>query len=251
MLEKKINLLSKDNKITMITAYDYVSGYIVNKSDAEMILVGDSLGMTTLGYNFTNSVEIDDIIRATQAISRANITKILVADLPYQTYESNYQALDNASRLISSGADAVKLEGGKEKSEIIRFLADNKISVMGHIGIQPQSINSNNDYKILGRNSLEKDKIIKDAISVEKSGAFSIVLELVDKILAKKITHQLSIPTIGIGSGNFTDGQVQVFNDLIGYSPNKTPKHAKKYDNLFDRAKNSIDSFVNDTRNVS
>lgn len=250
MLEKKINLLSKDNKITMITAYDYVSGYIVNKSDAEIILVGDSLGMTTLGYNFTNSVKIDDIIRATQAISRANITKILVADLPYQTYESNYQALDNASKLISFGADAVKLEGGEEKSEIIRFLRDNKIPVMGHIGIQPQSINSNNDYKVLGRNSLEKDKIIKDAISVEKSGAFSIVLELVDKILAKKITHKLSIPTIGIGSGNFTDGQVQVFNDLIGYSPNKIPKHAKKYDNLFDSAKNSIDSFINETRNV-
>ena len=105
----------------MITAYDYVSGYVVNKSDAEMILVGDSLGTTTLGYNYTSSVTIEDIIRSTEAISRAKITKILVSDLPYQTYESKTQALKNAKKLISSGADAVKLEGGKEKSEIIRF----------------------------------------------------------------------------------------------------------------------------------
>ncbi len=250
MIEKKLNTLNKSHKLTMITAYDYVSGYVVNKSDAEMILVGDSLGNTTLGYNYTSSVTIEDIIRATEAISRANITKILVADLPYQTYESKNQALENAKRLISSGADAVKLEGGKEKSEIIRCLVDNKISVMGHIGIQPQSISDFSQYKVLGKNSDEEDKIIVDSNSVEKSGAFSIVLELVDKFLAKKITGQLSIPTIGIGSGDFTDGQVQVFNDLIGYSPNKIPKHAKKYDNLFEKAQQSIDSFVNDTRNL-
>tara|TARA_Y100001970_G_scaffold68675_3_gene87493 strand:+ start:4957 stop:5709 length:753 start_codon:yes stop_codon:yes gene_type:complete len=250
MIEKKLNTLNKSHKLTMITAYDYVSGYVVNKSDAEMILVGDSLGNTTLGYNYTSSVTIEDIIRATEAISRANITKILVADLPYQTYESKNQALENAKKLISSGADAVKLEGGKEKSEIIRYLVDNKISVMGHIGIQPQSISDFSQYKVLGKNSDEEDKIIVDSNSVEKSGAFSIVLELVDKFLAKKITGQLSIPTIGIGSGDFTDGQVQVFNDLIGYSPNKIPKHAKKYDNLFEKAQQSIDSFVNDTRNL-
>tara|TARA_Y100000768_G_scaffold90536_1_gene65216 strand:- start:1585 stop:2337 length:753 start_codon:yes stop_codon:yes gene_type:complete len=250
MIEKKLNTLNKSHKLTMITAYDYVSGYVVNKSDAEMILVGDSLGNTTLGYNYTSSVTIEDIIRATEAISRANITKILVADLPYQTYESKNQALENAKKLISSGADAVKLEGGKEKSEIIRCLVDNKISVMGHIGIQPQSISDFSQYKVLGKNSDEEDKIILDSNSVEKSGAFSIVLELVDKFLAKKITGQLSIPTIGIGSGDFTDGQVQVFNDLIGYSPNKIPKHAKKYDNLFEKAQQSIDSFVNDTRNL-
>ncbi|MBC62973.1 MAG: 3-methyl-2-oxobutanoate hydroxymethyltransferase [Chloroflexi bacterium] len=250
MIEKKLNTLNKSHKLTMITAYDYVSGYVVNKSDAEMILVGDSLGNTTLGYNYTSSVTIEDIIRATEAISRANITKILVADLPYQTYESKNQALENAKKLISSGADAVKLEGGKEKSEIIRCLVDNKISVMGHIGIQPQSISDFSQYKVLGKNSDEEDKIIVDSNSVEKSGAFSIVLELVDKFLAKKITGQLSIPTIGIGSGDFTDGQVQVFNDLIGYSPNKIPKHAKKYDNLFEKAQQSIDSFVNDTRNL-
>ena len=248
MMEKKINILNKPHKLTMITAYDYVSGYVVNKSDAEMILVGDSLGMTTLGYNYTNSVTIEDIIRATEAISRVGITKILVSDLPYKTYDSKKQALENAKKLISSGADAVKLEGGKEKSEIIRYLTDNKISVMGHIGIQPQSINDFSQYKVLGKNLEEENKIIIDSNSVEESGAFSIVLELVDKSLAKKITDQLSIPTIGIGSGNFTDGQVQVFNDLIGYSPNKIPKHAKKYNNLFEKAQNSINSFVKDTQ---
>ena len=250
MIEKKINILKKSHKLTMITAYDYVSGYVVNKSDAEMILVGDSLGTTTLGYNYTSSVTIEDIIRSTEAISRANITKILVSDLPYQTYESKTQALKNAKKLISSGADAVKLEGGKEKSEIIRYLVDNKISVMGHIGIQPQWISDFSQYKVLGKSSDEEDKIILDSYSVEESGAFSIVLELVDKFLAKKITGQLSIPTIGIGSGDFTDGQVQVYNDLIGYSPNKIPKHAKKYDDLFEKAQKSIDSFVNDTRNL-
>ena len=117
---------------------------------------------------------------------------------------------------------------------------------MGHIGIQPQSISEFSQYKVLGKNLEEENKIIIDSNSVEESGAFSIVLELVEKSLAKKITDQLSIPTIGIGSGNFTDGQVQVFNDLIGYSPNKIPKHAKKYNNLFEKAQNSINSFVKD-----
>ena len=172
MIEKKINILNKSHKLTMITAYDYVSGYVVNKSDAEMILVGDSLGMTTLGYNYTNSVTIEDILRATEAISRVGITKILVSDLPYKTYESKKQALENAKKLISSGADAVKLEGGKEKSEIIRYLTDNKISVMGHIGIQPQSINDFSQYKVLGKNLEEENKIIIDSNSVEESGAF-------------------------------------------------------------------------------
>ena len=135
-VEKIIELKNISN-ITMITAYDFVSGHIVNNSDAEIILVGDSLGTTTLGHEFTNRVKIEDIIRATQSISRVGITKLMVSDMPFMTYETKELALSNALRLIDAGADAVKLEGGKEKTEIINFLVLNNINVMGHIGIKP------------------------------------------------------------------------------------------------------------------
>tara|TARA_B100000579_G_scaffold433633_1_gene452785 strand:- start:4359 stop:5126 length:768 start_codon:yes stop_codon:yes gene_type:complete len=245
---EKIIKLKNTSKITMITAYDFVSGHIVNNSDAEMILVGDSLGMTTLGYEFTNSVKLDDIIRATQSIARVGISKLLVADLPYKTYETNESALSNALMLIDAGADAVKLEGGKEKSQIINFLVQNNIQVMGHIGIKPQSVNNISDYKIVGKNKSEEDNLFEDAKRIELSGAFSVVLELVDSKLSKNISENISIPTIGISSGKYTDGQVQVYNDLIGYSPNILPKHAKVFDNLFEKAQNAIDSFVKETK---
>lgn len=248
---KKIQRLKNLKKITMITAYDYVSGYIVNNSSAEMILVGDSLGTTSLGYDFTSKVTIEDMINATEAVARVGIDKLLVSDLSYGTYETKEDALRNASLLINSGADAVKLEGGSEKSEIIKYLIDHKIAVMGHIGVKPQYINNHKEFKILGKNQDEAKEIFDDAISLESSGVFSLVLELVDEFLTKKITKKLSIPTIGISSGDFSDGQVQVYNDLIGYSPKKLPKHAKVYSNLLFEAQESINKFVNDTRDLS
>ena len=196
-VEKIIELKNISN-ITMITAYDFVSGHIVNNSDAEIILVGDSLGTTTLGHEFTNRVKIEDIIRATQSISRVGITKLMVSDMPFMTYETKELALSNALRLIDAGADAVKLEGGKEKTEIINFLVQNNIKVMGHIGIKPQSVDKISDYKILGKNKIEENNIFEDAKEVESSGAFSVVLELVDSKLSKNITESISIPTIGI-----------------------------------------------------
>ena len=249
-VEKIIELKNISN-ITMITAYDFVSGHIVNNSDAEIILVGDSLGTTTLGHEFTNRVKIEDIIRATQSISRVGITKLMVSDMPFMTYETKELALSNALRLIDAGADAVKLEGGKEKTEIINFLDLNNINVMGHIGIKPQSVDKISDYKILGKNKIEENNIFEDAKEVESSGAFSVVLELVDSKLSKNITESISIPTIGISSGKYTDGQVQVYNDLIGYSPNKLPKHSKSFDNLFEKAQSAINSFVEETKRKS
>ena len=246
---KYIKELKNTKKISMITAYDFVSGYIVNNSQAEMILIGDSLGTTTLGFDFTNKVKIDHMLIATEAVSRVGISKLLVSDLPYDTYNNKEDAFRNASSLINSGADAVKLEGGIEKVEIIKFLVDNKIPVMGHIGIKPQSAKTFEYYKILGKKNEEVNQILDDALAVESAGAFSLVLELVHRNLSKKITNALSIPTIGIGSGDDTDGQVQVYNDLIGYSPYKLPNHAKKYNNLFDSAQDAIDKFVNDTEN--
>tara|TARA_Y100001936_G_scaffold9679_1_gene8638 strand:- start:2883 stop:3653 length:771 start_codon:yes stop_codon:yes gene_type:complete len=248
---KNINDLKNIKKITMITAYDFVSGYVVNNSQAEMILIGDSLGTTVLGYDFTNKVTIDDMIRATEAVSRVGIRKLLVSDLPYASYENNEEALLNASLLINSGADAVKLEGGVEKVEIIKNLVKNKIPVMGHIGITPQSVKSIKEYKVLGKTNHEINKIYNDAIAIESAGVFSTVLELLDADLSKKITNALSIPTIGIGSGDDTDGQVQVYNDLIGYSPYKLPKHSKTYDNLQVRAQEAIDKFISDTKNYN
>ena len=246
---KNINELKNIKKITMITAYDFVSGYVVNNSQAEMILIGDSLGTTALGYDFTNKVKIDDIIRATQAVSRVGISKLLVSDMPYSSYENSEEAFRNASLLINSGADAVKLEGGIEKVEIIKNLVSNKIPVMGHIGITPQSIKRLKDYRVLGKKKVEIEEIYNDALAIESAGVFSTVLELVDGDLSKKITNALSIPTIGIGAGDETDGHVQVYNDLIGYSPYKLTKHAKTYDNLQVRAQEAIDKFVSETKN--
>ena len=243
-----IKNIKKSKNITMITAYDFVSGFVVNNSQAEMILVGDSLGTTTLGYNFTNKVTIDDMIRATQAVYRVGIKKLLVSDLPYASYENTQEALRNALLLINSGADAVKLEGGVEKVKIIKNLIKNQIPVMGHIGIKPQSVKKIKDYRVLGKTNIEINEIYNDALAIESAGVFSVVLELVDADLSKKITNTLSIPTIGIGSGDNTDGQVQVYNDLIGYSPYKLPSHAKTYDNLQVRAQEVIDKFVRDTK---
>ena len=247
-IEEIIKFKSTDNKLSMITAYDFVSGYIVNNSKADMILVGDSYGTTALGYKLTNQVKITDIVHATKSISNNIINTFLISDLPYKTYEKKSQALENAKKLIDCGADAVKLEGGIEKQEIIRFLVENNIKVMGHIGIKPQNITKFEQYKILGKNKNEYKGIMEDAITVEKSGVFALVLELIQSELSHEITKKLNIPTIGIGSGEFTDGQVQVFNDLIGYSPFKLPKHAKKYSDVFKIATESINNFIREVK---
>tara|TARA_B110001454_G_C12709358_1_gene430050 strand:- start:1118 stop:1879 length:762 start_codon:yes stop_codon:yes gene_type:complete len=236
------------NKLSMVTAYDFISGYIVNNSKADMILVGDSYGTTSLGYELTNQVELTDIIRATKSIFNNQINTLLISDLPYKTYETKAQALENAKKLIDCGADAVKIEGGTEKEKIIRFLVENNIKVMGHIGIKPQYITKLEQFKILGKKNNEKISLMKDALAIEKSGVFALVLELVQSDLSYEITKKINIPTIGIGSGKFTDGQVQVFNDLIGYSPFKLPKHAKKYSDVFKIATESINNFIKEVK---
>ena len=229
MMKKKLDLIDvkkfkkSKKKLVMITAYDYVSGYIVNESSADIILVGDSYGMTTLGYDQTSLVSMEDMDRATRSINNVKLKTFLVADLPYKTYETNEEALKNSKILINSGADAIKLEGGKDKREIKEHLTNNNIKVMSHIGIIPQSIKFKKDYKILGKNNEEYNHLLEDAKEVQNAGAFAVVLELIEKNLAKEITLSLNIPTIGIGSGPYTDGQVQVFNDLIGYSPHPLP----------------------------
>ena len=236
------------NKLSMVTAYDFISGYIVNNSKADMILVGDSYGTTSLGYELTNQVELTDMIRATKSIFNNQINTLLISDLPYKTYETKAQALENAKKLIDCGADAVKIEGGTEKEKIIRFLIENNIKVMGHIGIKPQNITKFEQFKILGKKNNEKMSLMKDALAIEKAGVFALVLELIQSELSHQITKKLNIPTIGIGSGEFTDGQVQVFNDLIGYSPFKLPKHAKKYSDVFKIATESINNFIKEVK---
>ena len=152
--------------------------------------------------------------------------------------------MKNSKILINSGADAIKLEGGKDKRKIIEHLTNNNIKVMSHIGIIPQSIKFNKDYKILGKNNEEYNNLFEDANAVQNAGAFAVVLELIEQKLARDITLSLNIPTIGIGSGSYTDGQVQVFNDLIGYSPHPLPKHAKTFSNLFESASEAISKYI-------
>ena len=178
------------NKLSMVTAYDFISGYIVNNSKADMILVGDSYGTTSLGYELTNQVELTDIIRATKSIFNNQINTLLISDLPYKTYETKAQALENAKKLIDCGADAVKIEGGTEKEKIIRFLVENNIKVMGHIGIKPQYITKLEQFKILGKKNNEKISLMKDALAIEKSGVFALVLELVQSDLSYEIIER-------------------------------------------------------------
>ena len=250
MMKKKLDLIDikkfkkSKKKLVMITAYDYVSGYIVNESSADIILVGDSYGMTTLGYDQTSLVSMEDMDRATRSINNVKLKTFLVADLPYKTYETNEQALKNSKILINSGADAIKLEGVKDKREIIEHLTNNNIKVMSHIGIIPQSIKFKKDYKILGKNNQEYNHLFEDAKEVQNAGAFAVVLELIEKKLAKDITLSLNIHTICIGSGSYTDGRVQVYNDLIGYSPHPLPKHAKPFSNLFESASEAISKYI-------
>jgi 3-methyl-2-oxobutanoate hydroxymethyltransferase len=215
----------------MVTAYDYTAARLVDQAGIPMILVGDSIGQTMLGYENTLPVTLDDIIRATAAVVRGAGDALVVADMPFMTYQvSDEDALRNAGRLIKEGgAHAVKLEGGLPIAGLVRKLDNAGIAVMGHLGLTPQSVHKLGGYSVQGKTSSAASKIIDEALALEDAGAFSIVLELVPVELAEQITNRLSIPTIGIGSGIACDGQVQVLHDILGLSLDFVPRHAKQY----------------------
>jgi 3-methyl-2-oxobutanoate hydroxymethyltransferase len=220
-------------RMTMLTAYDAVIAGVVDNAGIDMILVGDSVGNTVLGYPNTIPVTVDEMIHHTKAVVKGTKRALVVIDMPFMSYhESIEQARRNAGRMIKeSGAGVVKLEGGTKMKEIIRALVDVEIPVMGHIGLTPQSINRMGNYKVQGKGEAA-EALIEDGKAVEEAGAFAVVLEMVPRQLAKEITEMLSIPTIGIGAGPDCDAQVLVIYDLLGLMGDFRPKFVKTYMNL-------------------
>jgi len=228
--EKKL----KNQKISMLTAYDYSLAGMVDAAGIDMILVGDSLGMVVLGYESTLPVTMEDMIHHTKAVARAAKNSMVVADMPFLSYHvSRKESVRNAGRLIQEGgAHAVKLEGGQERVDTVKAIIDAQIPVVAHIGLTPQSVNQFGGFKVQGKDLETANKLIADAKSLEAAGAFCIVLECVPALLAKRITEEVGVPTIGIGAGQYCDGQVLVINDMLGMFTGHIPKFVKKFADL-------------------
>ena len=225
---------AKGEKITMLTAYDYSMAKIMDNSGINGILVGDSVGMVCLGYEDTISVTMEDMIHHTKAVARGAQNALVVADMPFMSYQTSvYDAVFNAGRLMKEGrAQAVKLEGGVDMCDRIEAITKASIPVMAHIGLTPQSVNSLGGFKVQGKSEEAAKELIEAAKAVEKAGAFAVVLECVPAKLAEIVSKEISIPTIGIGAGANCDGQILVYQDMLGMFSDFTPKFVKKYADL-------------------
>ena len=230
----KIKALKGERKIAMLTAYDALTASLVDGADIPVVLVGDSLGMTVLGYETTLPVSMEEMLHHTTAVARGVENALIIADMPFMSYQpSTEMGLENAGRFIKEAhADAVKIEGGAVRTELIEALVVNGIPVLGHIGLTPQSIKETGGYKVQGKTSGQARQLMDDAMAVEQAGAFALVLECVPAELGEMISSALSIPTIGIGAGAGCDGQVLVFTDLLGISGKPVPRFVKKYADL-------------------
>jgi len=235
-------------KFAALTAYDYVTAKLIDEAGIPIILVGDSLGMVVLGYENTIPVRLDDIIYHTRAVVRGASRALIVADMPFMTYQkSPEQALESAGRCIQEGgAQAVKLEGGLPIAPTIEKLVASGIPVMAHIGLTPQSVHQLSGFKVQGKTTADAKRLIEDASAVEEAGAFSVVLETVPAELARLITERLLIPTIGIGAGVDCDGEIQVVSDILGWFTDFLPKHTHRYANLAEAAAEAIGHYAND-----
>ena len=221
----------KGEKISMLTAYDYSTAKLVDQAGIDGILVGDSLGNVMLGYEDTLSVTVEDMIHHGAAVARGVKNALVVIDMPFLSYQTSvYDAVKNAGRLVKEGhAGAVKLEGGKEFAPQIRAITAASIPVMGHLGLTPQSIHTLGGYRVQGKTEAAAQKLLEDALAVEEAGAFALTLECVPAKLAQLITSKLSIPTIGIGAGAGCDGQILVYQDMLGMFDDYTPKFVKRF----------------------
>ena len=224
---------------------------IIDSCSIDAILVGDSLGMVALGYENTLPVTINDMVHHSKAVANGAKNSFIICDMPFMSYTtSNYDAVKNAGILIKEGmCHAVKLEGGCEISSTVKEIVNSKIPVMGHIGLTPQSVNNLGGYKVQGKNVKEIKSLIESAKALEDSGVFSIVLECIPYEIAKLIDESISIPTIGIGSGKYTTGQILVLEDMLGLFDNLNPKFVKQYCNLNKEIQNCINEYISDVCN--
>ncbi len=220
-------MFPKEKKLTFLTAYDFLTAQILEESEVDGILVGDSLGMVFEGKTNTHEVTIEQMCYHTQAVKRGAPNTPVIGDMPIGSYSNAENALKNAQKLIEAGADLVKLEGGEEIEKQLEFLIKNKIEVIGHIGLTPQTTDK---FKVVGKDKIEENKLLADAKILDKIGLAGIVLECIPMQLAKQITEETKTPTIGIGAGKYCDGQILVFQDMVGLTgPNFRPKFLKRY----------------------
>jgi len=237
-------------KITSLTAYDYPTAKLVDESGVDIILVGDSLGMVVLGYSDTTHVTVDDMVHHTKAVSRAKPNALLVSDLPFLSFGvTRRDTVYNAGRLIrEGGAEAVKLEGGVRVRDDIRALVGCQIPVMGHVGLTPQSVHAYGGFRVQGKNEIEADQVLRDAVAVQEGGAFSLVLEGIPAYLGARITREIDIPTIGIGAGPDCDGQVLVTYDMLNMFQDFTPKFVKVYVDLGNASLEAMEQYCQEVR---
>lgn len=240
-------------KISMLTAYDYSTAKLMNDAGINSILVGDSLGNVVLGYENTVSVTMEDMIHHTKAVSRGAKDALVIADMPFMSYQTSvYDAVVNAGRLLKEGGtNAVKLEGGKEVCPQIKAIVDAGIPVCAHIGLTPQSVNALGGNRVQGKTELAAKKLLEDALAVQEAGAFAVVIEAVPEKLASLITSRLDIVTIGIGAGNGCDGQVLVYQDMLGMFSDFTPKFVKRYANIGEMMTSAFKQYDEDVKNSS
>ena len=243
----------RGERLVCLTAYDYPTARIVDEAGIDIILVGDSLGNVVLGYGNTVPVTLDEILIHLKAVRRAVQRALLVADMPYGTFHTgDDDAVRNALRLVKEGgAEAIKLEGGHKRVHLVKRLVDEEISVMGHIGLTPQSINQLGAYRVQGKTASAAQQLIDDAKAMEDAGAFAVVLEVVPREIAKMITESISIPTIGIGAGVHCDIQVLVLHDMLGLSFGKQARFVRPYANLREVMTDAVTRYAEDVRNAT
>jgi 3-methyl-2-oxobutanoate hydroxymethyltransferase len=248
LVDKYRGSKARGEKITALTAYDYPTARLLDESGIDIILVGDSVGMVVLGYEDTTEVTLEEMLHHTRAAARGVKNALLVGDMPIHTFDSPDEAVATARKFIDAGAQAVKLEGGVSHAKHIEAITRAGIPFMAHIGMLPQQVREQGGYKVKGRSPAEAEALIADARAVEKAGAFSVVLEIVVPDIAKQITNAISIPTIGIGSGEQCDGQILVTHDLIGLFPWFTPKFVSPEARVADEIRGAVRAFIERTR---
>ncbi len=254
ILSRKSLLLANPNnsanKITCLTAYDYPTARLLDDAGVDILLVGDSLGMVVLGYESTLPVTLEEMLHHTRAVRRAVHRALVVADMPYGSYHTELaESLRNAVRFVKeTGAEAVKVEGGERRIELIARMVEAEIPVMGHVGLTPQSIHALGGYRVQGKTPDTAEQLMRDARAVEAAGAFAVVLEAIPRELAAQITRELRIPTIGIGAGPDCDGQVLVLHDMLGLTFTQQPKFARRYANLGDEIARAARAYCADVQ---
>jgi 3-methyl-2-oxobutanoate hydroxymethyltransferase len=237
-------------KLTMVTAYDAPTARIVDAAGIDMILVGDSVANTVLGYDDTLAVDLNVMIHHTAAVARTEPNALVVGDMPWMSYHLSVDdAVRNAGRLVrEGGAEAVKLEGGRKRVPVVEAILSAEIPVMGHLGLTPQSVHAMGGYRVQGKAADAAKELLADAHQLADAGVFALVLEGIPDVLAQLITKEVSVPTIGIGAGRHTDGQVLVFHDVLGMHNGRVPKFVRKYANLFEDAVEALQAYVTDVQ---